>query len=210
MSASIKLDLVIDEDYLIAHTLSREVSWGKDTGNAEDILAMQARALGLSERYSYLAKLFPEEVIGNPFSQWASEELSDAVVALKRTAEYQKILVQTQEYKRRIEQEWDTNLGKSSGFMQEMAALPLDKEYEVFLTHPSLPNGRYLGHRKIAWGGSTDFDNYNTVYLWHEVLHDDENLGTDGDISHAIIELLTDNALRVHLNGSDGERLIGQ
>ena len=211
MTASIKLDFVIDKDYLIAHTFSREASQrGFSSGeNAEDIFALQARALSLSERYSHLVKISPEEVIGNPFNLWASEELSDAVVALKRTAEYQNILAQTQKYKRRIELEWDANLERSSRFMRDLTGLPLDKTYTVFVTHPSLHNGMYLGNRRIAWGGSPDFENYDTVYLWHEVLHDAEHVGTDGSVGHAIIELVTDNGLRVNLNGSDGERLIG-
>ncbi len=203
MTAPIKLNFVIDEDHLITHTLTHILPSEK---TQEDIRALRNKAGKISPNgYNYLQKQF----IYPGIYTWEDQEAQDLIATLKESVEFQVILDQTKTYQEKIEQEWDANLEKSFRFMQEMTALPLDNSYTVFVTHPSLPNGRYLGSKQIAWGGPPKFENHNTVYLWHEVLHDHENLGTDDNTGHAIIELLADNNLRVHLNGENLEKLMG-
>lgn len=70
----------------------------------------------------------------------------------------------------------------------------------VFLTHPSLRNGLTVDDTTIAWGHSEDFENYSTVYLAHELLHI-ATAHDPSDVTHAIIELATDNETRIRLNG---------
>lgn len=208
MSAPITLDFVIDEDYLIAHALSSPGDYSHE--HAGDIGSMRQKMDAISLRAYLFLAISLENVIDLSLDQLVHfAEETRAVLALKETAEYKTVLAQTQEYKERVEQEWDANLERSFGFMQEITGLALDNSYTVFLTHPSLYNGRYLGNRRIAWGHPQSFENYDTIFLWHEILHDDDNLGTSNDISHAIIELLADNSLRVHLNGTDFHPLLG-
>lgn len=64
-------------------------------------------------------------------------------------------------------------------------------------------DGRYLGSNEISWGGVNEWENYEIVYIWHEILHDDKLLGTESDVNHAIIELISDNELRRRLNGDE-------
>jgi hypothetical protein len=67
----------------------------------------------------------------------------------------------------------------------------------------SMRDGRYLGSNEISWGGVNEWENYEIVYIWHEILHDDKLLGTESDVNHAIIELISDNELRRRLNGDE-------
>ena len=203
MTAPIKMDFVIDEDYLITHALTHFTPSEKAQ---EDIRALRNKAGKISPNgYDYLQR----QLLYPGIYTLEDQEAQDLIVALKKLVEFQAILDQTKANQGRIEQEWNANLERSFEFMQEMTNLPLDNSYTVFVTHPSLPNGRYLGSKQIAWGSHPSIENHNAVYLWHEILHDDENLGTDGRVGHALIELLSDNALRVHLNGENLEKLIG-
>src|SRR3989344_574209 len=200
-----KLDFVIDQDYLVFHSLSRRIP------SSSDLLFFLCReAYRISESTLELLRknYHPKIVLNIPLKDRTTEE-RDFVEKLKATAVYQAFLQQTYDYQRTVKAEWNANLETSLQFMQEKTGLPLDSNYTVFLTHPSLSNGIYIGNRRIAWGGPPVFENYNTVYLWHEVLHDDEIIGTDSDIGHAIIESVTDNGLRVHLNGGNHEPLVG-
>jgi len=73
-----------------------------------------------------------------------------------------------------------------------------DKEFTVLITHPKVGNGKYAGENTIIWGHEENWPNYSIVYLFHEALH--EILGK-GKFVHEIIELASDNELRIRLNG---------
>ncbi len=205
MSAPIKMDFVIDEDHLLMHTLTHI---GYQVVQKDiDVLRYKASMIS-TNGYDFLLK----KVLFSGAYSWEDPDAQTALdlrEALKETAEFQCIVDQTKTGQDKIEQEWNANLEKSFEFMQQITGLPLDHTYTVFVTHPSLSNGRYYGNRQISWGGPLEFENDNTVYLWHEVLHDEEYLGINNNVNHAIIELLADNALRAHLNGESLEKLTG-
>ena len=90
--------------------------------------------------------------------------------------------------------------------VSEITGLNLNKEIKVYVTHPSLRNGRYWGNNKLSWGHAEDWPNYTVVYLWHEILH--SYLGY-GDLDHAVIELIADNELRSFLSGKVYPPLLG-
>jgi hypothetical protein len=114
-----------------------------------------------------------------------------------------------------LKSEWHKNLDQTTALMQKWTGCDFSDSVEVRVMHPGHRSGQFSSHdRAIYWqyvGGEFQehtprhievFPNYNTVYLWHERLHaapfDDKS-----DLVHAIIELLTDNALRVALNGGE-------
>jgi len=76
----------------------------------------------------------------------------------------------------------------------------------VYITHPSLKNGQYLGENKITLGHNEDWPNYFTIYLWHEILH--SYLGKT-DLEHALIQFITDEELRIKLNGGEYPPFVG-
>ena len=95
---------------------------------------------------------------------------------------------------RDIRNEWQANLIRSSSLIHERTGLSLgDRHHDVVITHPAVPQGRFIPPDQIAWAASTSFPLANVVYLWHEILH---GVLQNNDISHAIIERVADYELR--------------
>ncbi len=90
------------------------------------------------------------------------------------------------------------NYEASNHLIADIIGLSFSKNFTVYITHPSLKNGKSISDGKIEWGHKEEWPNYTTIYLWHEILH--SYLPHD-DLSHAIIQLITDNELRILLNG---------
>ena len=111
---------------------------------------------------------------------------------------FRPLLETTRETRDKVSAEWEANLPRTYDWMCELTGMDLSGEFTVFLTHPALRQGIYLGERRILWAHSYDEPNVNTIYLWHEVLH---AFLPGSDRGHAVIELLADHELRVRLNG---------
>ncbi|MDP4012926.1 MAG: hypothetical protein Q8R00_04965 [Candidatus Nanoarchaeia archaeon] len=116
----------------------------------------------------------------------------------KKSLKFNKIIFQTKKYLNFCKKQWKKNYAKSYSIIKEITGLNLNKSFTIYITHPSLKNGMYLGSNTIGWGHNEDWKNYTTVYLWHEILH--AYMPKD-KIAHAIIELTTDEELRIKLNG---------
>ncbi len=119
---------------------------------------------------------------------------------VKKSEKFKELLSCTRNYTKWLEDQW---LEKKEVVLDELEdilkiSLP-DVTFTVFVIAPVVGGGRYLGDHKIFWGHDEDWPNYNIVYLMHEVLHE---LIENGPSSHAVIELATDNELRIRLGGS--------
>jgi len=116
---------------------------------------------------------------------------------------FKPLLGQTQSALSRTREEWEADYVKSSSIMRELTGLKLDGDFDVQITHPSQRNGH--GGNPIGWTYRQDFPHYNTVYLWHEIMHSfieaDRHADAVVNVEHAVIQLLTDNELRVRFNG---------
>ena len=89
---------------------------------------------------------------------------------------------------------------KAFKILEELSGIKLpDITIQVYLTHPKLKNGMAVDNQTIVWGHPEDWPNYSTVYLCHEIMHILTNLDRS-DITHAVIELMADNELRIRLN----------
>lgn len=82
--------------------------------------------------------------------------------------------------------------------MEDITGLQFDESFTVYITHPSMRNGRSWGNNIISWGCKEAWPNYSVVYIWHEILH---TYFDRSEKSHALIELITDNELRAQLSG---------
>lgn len=129
---------------------------------------------------------------------------SIALTSLMRTAEFQNLLAEVRVYGTWVERQWEAAGDRALHELETIIGLPLpDTSVDVFVTHPKLANGRYVRDvSAICWGHSEDWENYTVVYLCHELAH----MITDGryrsrELMHALIELATDNELRIRLNG---------
>lgn len=188
-----KIAFRIDENYLIAHTLS-SISSDRFSSNKnkKDIINFQNFAWKKSQEvYSF--------IIGNwiPETDKKINKLPKYLTQLKKSSAFKRILLQTKKYLEFCKNQWNKNYIKSYKNIKEITGLKFNDNFTVYITHPSLKNGIYLGNSKIAWGHNEDWKNYTTIYLWHEILH---SYMPKDEIAHSLIELVADEELRIKLN----------
>jgi len=130
------------------------------------------------------------------------KRIDQLVQTLRLEATTAEILKQTAKALADVRKEWEHNYFKSHEILSDLTGLSLDKTFQVFMTHPSTPQGFNDLRGNIFWTYRLDFPNYNTVYLWHEIMHYYVDPGHNHErVAHSIVELLTDEELRVRLNG---------
>lgn len=205
-----KLNFVIDKNYLIGHTLScmGSARFSSDK-NKKDIIDFQNYAYKKSKKYyNFLTnrlKFFPNELTKKNLRLF-TEELFDFLEKLSCSEKFKKIYSQTEKYLEFCEDQWDENYQETQQIIRDLTGFNLNKKFVIYITHPGLKNGKYMGENKIAWGHNEDWNNYTTVYLWHEILH---SYFDSSDLNHALIELIADEELRSQLNDSKYPPFIG-
>lgn len=164
----------------------------------KDIVVFQNFAWEKSETcYNFLiARFYPEVWLDYNVDE-LSQQLPQYLNSLKKSVGFGRLLRQAENYLKTCEKQWNTNYKITLTILKELTRFDFIKTFTVFITHPGLKNGCYLGNDKIAWGHHEDWENYTTVYLWHEILH---SYFSDTELDHAIISLLTDEELRIGLN----------
>ncbi len=159
----------------------------------------------LWERYPFGYKLLQGKSNDIFVSEDSDNILDKATTELKaliengtKSAEFSKLLVNVHSYKKWIENEWVSNKEKVVYELKGILRTKLpDGVFTVYVMGDSVSAGRNLGDNKIIWGHKEDWSNYSLVYLAHECLH---NMFSHSDLEHAVIELITDNELRIRLN----------
>ena len=118
------------------------------------------------------------------------------------SAQFKRAFIETKRYKKRVEKEWNKNSKKALNLLKDISRLKMkNNNVDVFILHPSLDSGSYMGNNTIEWGTPDHFKNYKTIGLAHELLH----LFTEKQanwLKHGIIYLTVDEELRIRLNGS--------
>lgn len=201
-----KLNFKLDKNYLIKHTIyCAEKNLYSSNKNKKDIFAFSHYIINkYPEYYDFMIGIISPENISEKniknFTKKINEEFPNVLNKIKKSKEFKKIYNQTEKYLLKVEKEWSKNSIKTSKFIWGLTKLNLDKEFDVYVTHPSQRNGSYWGNNTISWGTTDKWKNYSTVYLWHEILHSyfDKSL-----IGHSLIELITDEGLRKQLNSSE-------
>ena len=130
-------------------------------------------------------------------------KLEEIYKVIFQTREFKRAFKETQQYLIRIEKQWRKNEKFVFNYFKKILGLKLlNIEVTIIITHPKLHQGHAFPKEKlIIWGHSEDWKNYSTIYIAHELLH----ILTEGkyknfDMMHALIELATDNELRIRLN----------
>lgn len=199
--ANIEMEFIIDKCYLIGHTLNctNNKTFSSDKWN-DDIVSFQNEVW---EKNEIGYRLLPSERMN--FDTYHHETLLSFMQFAESLPTFQKILEQMVEYKNECEKKWINDYEITSKYISDLTGLTLDKKFKIYLTHPSQRNGCYIGDNCICWGCSSNkngslFDHYDVIYLWHEILH---SYFSNDDLSHCIIQLITDNGLRVMLNQNE-------
>ena len=118
-----------------------------------------------------------------------------------------------------VKEEWKEHGNKALAILGEILRINIPtKKISVIMVHPDLRGGFSVGegkNKKIIWGHRAEWENYHTIYLLHELLHILlQWKDIPQNITHALIELATDNELRIRLHGggqyfSVGEKSVG-
>lgn len=104
-------------------------------------------------------------------------------------------------YKKKISIEWKNKKKSIIKILEDIMKIKLEKKYKMLSGSDKLFCGNNLSKYKkntFVYGHREEWNNYNVVYISHEILH---SLFGYTDVEHCIIELITDNELRIRLNG---------
>ena len=129
-----------------------------------------------------------------------SDLLEKIYKEILKSKEFKKLLSETEKYKDFVEKQWKKNEKFVLEYFKDTLGLKIPKDkITIYIFHPKSFNGHANSEKKtIKWGHSEDWKNYSTVYLAHEILHIIVNDTSEN--MHAIIQLATDNELRIRLN----------
>lgn len=194
------MDFIVDENYLVSHTLaSAEHGRFSSEESKQDIAAFQRDAWQESKDcYQLLVGKSTPEVLTKSNLPGLSKSLSRFLESVKQGPSLANIYSQTIRYRNKCKKQWDRNYTRSNRIVHKVTGLNLNKSIIVYVTHPSLKNGQYMGGNRIGWGHNEDWKNYTTIYLWHEILHSYFDMK---ELDHALISLAIDEELRIRLNG---------
>ncbi len=135
------------------------------------------------------------------YSQWFHEAFDDLEMLIddvSHSSVFADRMESTDKYKEKIESEWILNHKRIIEILEGATRLKLPKDpVKVFIVDPSLSIGIQPLPNTIVWGHRDEWKYYSMVYLAHEYLH---TFMPRSEVAHAVIELATDNELRIQLN----------
>jgi len=189
----IDFEFIINKEYLFLHAFRH-----KNKGLLGWIRLHNKIWESDKDIYDFLAGR-PEAMVSNRSLKQLSTKADKVIANILRTKEFKKAYQETNLYKKWVSKQWNNNKIKINSILKNILKIDIPKfKFKVFLTHPKLMNGCYLGDYRICWGHPEEWKNYSLVYLIHEALH--EILKGHGELGHAVIELISDNQLRIELN----------
>jgi hypothetical protein len=216
----ITLDFLIKPQVVAIHLLNTYIGKGyalpgAPTAEAE-ALVEQAQKLDDQTCKLLSGELGPSSLVLASISSECNlteigKRIDKLVDALIIEPAFPVILKQTAKALADVRNEWEHNFFRSSELLAELTGLKLDRHFSVYLTHPATPQGFNDLRGNIFWTYRLDFPNYNTVYLWHEIMHYyiDREQKYSNILRHSIVELLSDVELRQRLNGGSYLPLVG-
>lgn len=185
--------------YILANTKSSRVS---NHIYSQDILNFQNKVWDENKsEYETLLKNIkrPAQLTYLNFKKYYETEHLPLIEKSKQLKEFQTLKRQTDIYKTNVNKIWDDQFLKTKNIISLLTGLELNKESHIIITHPGLKNGRELNGEWIEWGGYDD-PNYILTYLWHETLH---QYFDKSNLSHSVIELISDNEFNKILTGNN-------
>ena len=134
------LEFVIDENYLVAHTLLKMKARGK---NSKTALNFQNYAWELDQKKYKKLKAYKNKKPHYLEDEKFKKEFNFYFKKLKESKEYKKLLRETEDYKLGCVKEWDKNYDKSLDLMRKITKLDFkfNKNIKVYITHPAVRNG---------------------------------------------------------------------
>ena len=192
-----KLKFKINKCYLLVHSLNQLVL------PFEEWVNLQNRLWEKYQKAYYSITHHPEVafVQNEPFQGFdiTAEEMKKLVKDGLESKEFNALLKEAEKYFTELKKQWEANRKKAVAILTELSGLNFpNDEITVLITHPSYCKGFSMPSDKIiSIGYLEDWKNASISYLCHEIMH----LYTlNTPIMHALIQLMTDNELRIRLN----------
>jgi len=192
-----KLKFLIDKKYIFLHALNQRQynepfkGWARFTNSIWN---------KYPQEWYFLAGYAEWLIIKNNSLISVSQKAEKLLEKWLKTPQSKQLIRETEKYRNWLEEEWREKGGIALKELERIIRITLpDKTISIYVTHPKLRNGFTINPQTIAWGHKEDWPNYSIVYLCHEIMHtifwDNKSKN-----SHAVIELATDNELRIRLN----------
>ena len=216
----LKINFKIDKTYLAYEAIATRVAGEEERTFVQDRAGRQhlREFKAAAEKRDPLAclfmkadgKIFRIMTLAN-HAGLCSEELAKRTenLLLEMTANplFAPLLEDSHNAVTNLEAEWDSKYSESLKIVEALTGFSFDKTFDVYVTHPCQPAG-HNSYGTIFTTFRKGFPNYNTVYLWHEILHSyiEPAAGDYVDnerSSHSVIQLITDNELRVRMGGGN-------
>ena len=127
---------------------------------------------------------------------------NNIILELQQQKYFKTCYTEADQNLQRIQHSWTKNKDKINLFLSKVFKKDFTLNVTAIIVSPTLNCGRNIGDNQFIWGhknGLTN-ENYDLVYLVHESLH---SYFKNDNITHAIIENITDFELAKLLNNSE-------
>ncbi len=193
----IYINFKINKKYLINFLLGNTNNFSCEKYQ-KDIIKFQNLARERSSTiYKFLTGWALPSDINKRNLDYVSEKLKKYYYDLENKQIFQKLYNQTKKYKKFCKLQREENFKKSYNIIKNLSWFSPKGKYFVYITHPGIKNWQYLWKNQIQWWNKELFENYTTIYLWHEIMH---SYFGNSNIEHSIIQFICDEELRIRLN----------
>ena len=203
-----KISFHVDQNYLLLHTLkSSGDNCFSSNKYANDIVALQNLAWKINKNIYHMltGKFNIEQIIDMDIGD-ITLDIKNFFINIKKSKEFYNILLQTSSYAKFCENQWIKKFNYTEKIIGNLSGIVLNKNFDIYITHPNLKNGELFENNIIGWGHHEEWKNYTTIYVWHEIMH---AYIPQTKVGHAVIQLLIDNELKTLLNGGTYPPFIG-
>ena len=135
-----------------------------------------------------------------------SAKYASAIQYVRRLAEFQPILRETQQHLHDIKNLFDVQAFNGSVYriLDRILKFSVDREHSITVLSPQFSESFSIGNRQVLYGSPQLIDNHALIHIVHECLHTYlDTMTKPSDVDHAIIELAIDYQLRKDLNSKD-------
>lgn len=136
-------------------------------------------------------------------------DIRNLIEEIRKSKKFANLSKKTRKHLKYIKNQWNKNKRKCLNWIEELSGIKLPKKtIPVYITYPVSCGVYRINPSRIGWGTRERWKNYTSVYLCHELMHFlTEKHG--GQVMHTLIELATDNEIRIRLNGGKYSTKIG-
>lgn len=130
-----------------------------------------------------------------------TDEIMKMIRYTKNNKIFKKIITDVNKYRNNIFVEWKNKKKLIINILEDIMKIKLSGKHMMLSGSDKIYCGMNLSKYKnntFIYGHKEEWNNYNMVYIAHEILH---SMFGSTDVEHCIIELITDNELRIRLNG---------